>query len=266
MLEQRALLEAMLARAELSVKELGERLGRLQAEQDAVGLEGAILEAVLGLGVAWLGLVLSAWACDLAAAAGTRRECVCGGVARWVGLRAKTILTLLGRVSYSRVYFHCDKCHHGETLGDQTWGLKATRTSPALKHLLAYLGATTVGFATVAQNVCRTLHWPEGWLSGKQVQRLVEPVGSQVNDLEMAKVEGWWAKLAAGLAAELALPTSPTPTGESRGESRGTRGGSRGESRARVRPRGLGASTSRWTGSSRGCEALRAGGATTGGR
>jgi hypothetical protein len=154
-----------------------------------------------------------------------------------VGLRAKTILTLLGKVGYSRVYFHCQQCHHGEALGDQTWGLKATRTSPALKHLLAYLGATTVGFATVAQSVCRTLHWPEEWLSGKQVQRLAEPLGKQVNDLEMARVASWWAKLAAGLPAELALSTSPTPTGEPRGES--SKGGAKGARRLYIEMDGI---------------------------
>jgi len=54
--EQNRLLEEMLARAEVSVKELGERLGELQARQDSVGLESAVLEAVLRLGAGWLGV------------------------------------------------------------------------------------------------------------------------------------------------------------------------------------------------------------------
>ncbi len=203
--EQNRLLEEMLARAELSVKELGEQLVELQARQDSVGLEGAILTTVLRLGAVWLGLVLSAWAAELAQEAGTRRKCACGGVARWVSVRGKTILTLLGKVTYERVYFHCEQCKHGEGLGDRAWGLTKTRTSPAIKQLLAYLSATTVGFATVAQNVCRTMHWPEQWLSGKQVQRLVEPLGLRLNELETAKVAGWWAKLSAGLSATLAI-------------------------------------------------------------
>lgn len=82
MAEQNQLLEAMRARAEVSVKELGERLTELQTRQGSVGLEGAILETVLSLGAVWLGLILSAWAAELAKAAGTRRECACGGVAR----------------------------------------------------------------------------------------------------------------------------------------------------------------------------------------
>lgn len=215
MAEQSVLLEEMLAGAEASVKELGERLTELEARQDAVGLEGAILEMVLKLGAAWLGLVLSAWAVSLAEGAGTRRACACGGVARWVSVRGKTILTLLGKVRYERVYFHCKACGHGEGLGDRTWGLIKTRTSPALKQLLAYLSATTVGFASVAKDVCRSLRWPESWLSGKQVQRLAEPVGTRLSELEAAKVASWWQALTAGLSAELALARPESPLGES---------------------------------------------------
>jgi hypothetical protein len=214
--EQNRLLEEMLARAEVAVKELGEQLGELQARQDSVGLEGAILRASLKLGGFWLGMILSAWAIELAEEAGTRRQCACGGVARWVSLRRKTILTLLGKVTYKRVYYHCKECGHGEGLGDRAWGLMKTRTSPAVKQLLAYLSATTVGFATVAQNVCRTLRWPKHWLSGKQVQRLAEPLGSRLSELEATKIAGWWAKLTAGLSAELAIASSES---ESESES-----------------------------------------------
>ncbi len=212
MVEQNRLLEEMLARAEVSVKELGEQVGELQGRQDSVGLEVAILTAVLGLGAAWLGMVLSAWAAELAKEAGTRRECACGGVARWVSLRGKTVLTLLGKVTYERVYYHCKECKHGEGLGDRAWGLMQTRTSPAVKQLLAYLSATTVGFETVAQNVCRTLRWPKQWLSGKQVQRLAEPVGSRLDDLETAKIASWWKVLTAGLSAQLTIARTASPT------------------------------------------------------
>ena len=108
--EQNRLLEEMLAQAEVSVKQVGEKLTELEARQDSVGLEGTILVTVLRLGGAWLGLVLSAWAAKLAEEAGTRRACVCGGVARWVELRGKTILTLFGWVTYQRVYYRSSNC------------------------------------------------------------------------------------------------------------------------------------------------------------
>lgn len=198
--EQSKLLEGMLVQAEISVKDLGEKAAELEIRQDMVGLEGAVLESALRLGAVWLGMVLSHWAENLAEKAGTRRPCACGGVARWLGWRAKTFLALLGRVTYRRVYFHCKQCGHGEGLGDRQWGLHKTRTSLGVRQLLGYLSGVTVGFVTVAQNVCRTLRWPKKWLSGKQVQRLAEPIGKLLGEQETARVAEWWARVTAGLS------------------------------------------------------------------
>lgn len=212
MAEQSNLLEEMLAQAEIGIKELGERVIELESGQDLVALEGTILESVLRLGASLMGLVLTAWAANLAAKAGTRRACVCGcgRMARWVGLRAKTILTLLGKVTYRRVYYHCEakhseakECTHGEALGDRQWGLEHTRTSPGVKQLLGYVSASIVGFSAAAKLVCRTLRWPERWLSGKQVQRLAEPIGTRLGEAETARIARWWKVATMGLAAQL---------------------------------------------------------------
>lgn len=202
MAEQEELLKQMLLQAEVSVKEVSERAAEWEGSpgQAMAGLEGAVLETVMRLGAVWLGMLLNQQAAQLAAKAGTRRPCGCGGVGRWVGWRSKSVLTLLGRLTYWRVYFHCAQCGQGEGLGDRQWGLYRTRTSPALKQLLGYLTGTTVGFVTVARNVCRTLRWPQSWLSGKQVQRLAEPVGQRLGEQEAARVAGWWAKVTAGLS------------------------------------------------------------------
>ncbi len=198
--EQRMLLEGMVEQATVSVKELFKEAEGLEPEQDIVGLEGAVLEAVLRLGAVLLGMMMTHWAKQLADKAGTRLECKCGqGKARWVNRRFKTILTLLGRVTYERVYFHCKKCRQGEGLGDRGWGLQETRTSLGVKHLLGYLSGTTVGFMSVASNVCRTLRWSEKWLSGKQVQRLAEPVGKLLGEREKVRIEKWWKMAKSGL-------------------------------------------------------------------
>lgn len=209
MSEQAQLLEQMLAEARICVNHVGEKAAKLQERQNLIGLEFVILEAMLLLGATWLGLILDRWAKNLAAEAGTRRRCQCGGVARWVKVRAKTILTVLGRVTYHRVYYHCRQCGQGEAIGDRQWGLEHTRTSRAVKELLAYLSANTVGFAVVAKDVCRTLRWPANWLSGKQVQRLAEPLGKSLTEAEVARVAGWWGKLTAGLSASLGDMPSP---------------------------------------------------------
>jgi hypothetical protein len=203
--EQSELLKQMLLQAEASVKELSEKAVEWETSEDQnmVGLEGAVLEVVLRLGAVWLGMMLSQRAAQLAAKARTRRPCGCGGMARWVEWRSKAILTLLGRLTYGRVYFHCAQCGKGEGLGDRQWGLYKTRTSPGVKQLLGYLSGTTVGFVTVAHNVCRTLRWPQQWLSGKQVQRLAEPVGKLLGAREAARVAQWWTKVTAGLSVAL---------------------------------------------------------------
>jgi hypothetical protein len=216
MAEQSKLLVEMLAQAERRIKEVSEKATELEPRQDLVGLEGAVLEAVLRLGAVWLGMVLSQWAENLARETGTRLPCRCGGRARWVARRAKTVLTLLGRVSYRRVYYHCARCGQGEGLGDRPWGLHQTRTSRSVKYLLGYLSGTTVGFAAVARNVCRTLRWPLCWLSGKQVQRLAEPIGTGLEAQDVARVAHWWARVSAGVAdrpAEPGLITRPQPLG-----------------------------------------------------
>lgn len=205
MAEQNKLLEEMLARAEVSVKEIVGKLGELEVRQDLVGLEGTILETVLRLGATWMGLILTTWAANLAAEVGTRRVCACGAMARWVSLRAKTILTLVGKVTYRRVYYHCQskECKHGEALGDREWGLEHTRTTPGVKRLLGYVSASIVGFSAAASLVCRTMRWPGQWLSGKQVQRLAEPLGTRLGELEAARIARWWKMATTGLTALL---------------------------------------------------------------
>lgn len=214
MAEQSKLLTEMLAQAEQSIKELGEKAAELEPRGDMVNLEGAILEGVLRLGASWLGMVLSQWAENLARETGTRLPCRCGGMARWVERRTKTVLTLLGRMTYGRVYYHCGRCGQGEGLGDRSWGLHQTRTSLGVKHLLGYLSGTTVGFEAVARNVGRTLRWPGKWLSGKQVQRLAEPLGTRLDEQDMTRIARWWALASAGLlgaSPEKSLPPASTP-------------------------------------------------------
>ncbi len=198
MTEQRELLERMLAQAEVCVKQLHPRLGAVVSDKDRnlVELERLIFEAVLQLGAIWLGMALSLYASHLAEEAGTRLPCSCGGAMRWVSERAKTVLSLLGKVTYRRVYYHCAVCKRGEAIGDRRWGLEHTRTTPGVTQLVAYLAAGG-GFENAAREVCRTLLWPSKWLSGKQVQRLAEPLGQRLGEMEAETVAQWWQMVTA---------------------------------------------------------------------
>lgn len=203
MQEQSDLLAEMLAQANASVNELFRSEVIQGRSGDRVDLELRIFETVMRLGAVLLGLVLTARASQRAEEVGTRLPCKCGRVARWVERRAKTVLTVLGRVTYKRVYYHCSGCHTGVNLGGKEFGHEHTETSQAVKQLLGYLSATTVGFAVVAENVCRTLSWPKRWLSSKQVQRLAEPIGAKLDKAEVERISRWWKMASAGLPALL---------------------------------------------------------------
>lgn len=193
MLEQRQLLDEMLSRADVCVKDLHRQVEEVTAN-DGVGtaaLEMTVFKAMMRLGAALLGLILSSYAARLASASQSRRPCQCGGVKRWVSLRRKTVLSLLGKVTYERVYFHCERCHEGEALGDQCWGLEHTRTTAGVVQLLGYLSAGR-SFAETAREVCRILCWPQEWLSGKQVQRLAESLGQRLGAMDAERIAQWW--------------------------------------------------------------------------
>lgn len=207
MAEQTQLLEQMLAQAEICVKELHPRLGTVMSGEDEnlVELEEMIFAAVLRLGAMWLGIALSLYASHLAEEVGTRLPCSCGGVMRWVSERGKTVLTLLGKVSYRRVYYHCARCKRGAALGDRRWGLEHTRTTAGVARLVGYIGAS-VSFVETARQVCRTLQWPEKWLSGKQVQRLAEPVGQVLGQMEAETIAQWWKMVIAARSTQAGQP------------------------------------------------------------
>lgn len=210
MLEQRQLLDQMLARAEVCVKDLHQRVEGATASDEAsmVTLEMTVFEAMLRLGAQLLGLILSAYAMGLAQASQTRRPCPCGGVKRWVSRRTKTVLSLLGKVTYVRVYFHCEECRHGEALGDRRWGLEHTRTTAGVVQLLGYLSAGR-SFVDTAREVCRILCWPREWLSGKQVQRLAEPLGCRLGAMEAGRIAQWWRLVS---AARAGMAPEPIPS------------------------------------------------------
>jgi len=68
------------------------------------------------------------------------RGCSCGHTAVYRGLRAKTILTVLGAVEVVRPYFLCPHCHHGQFPADVDLDLENTELSPGVRRMLAIVG------------------------------------------------------------------------------------------------------------------------------
>lgn len=77
--------------------------------------------------------------------------CACGHLARFERFRPAQVTTLLGPVSFSRPYYLCSACAHGQHPLDEQLQFCAGSRSAALDELLALLGATQNSFAQAAE-------------------------------------------------------------------------------------------------------------------
>src|SRR5215472_2776584 len=76
-----------------------------EADAPLKTLEQQVLQAVFGLGRRWLETLLARRTSHMPASA--RRQGACGHRQHLVGWRAKTLLTLLGQVEWSRPSYQC---------------------------------------------------------------------------------------------------------------------------------------------------------------
>jgi hypothetical protein len=76
--------------------------------------------------------------------------CPCGQPARALRQRPATVITLLGRITIPRTYYHCAACGTGHHPLDAHLEIAAGSRSAALNDLLALLGATQDSFAQAA--------------------------------------------------------------------------------------------------------------------
>lgn len=68
--------------------------------------------------------------------------CGCGGVARYVGRRAKTFMTVLGPLTLRRAYYHCRVCRKGVCPRDRQLDLEGGSLSPGVTRMVGLVGAT----------------------------------------------------------------------------------------------------------------------------
>ena len=83
---------------------------------------------------------LSHW---LSAAQGTpeaERPCACGGTLHYQRIRAATILSVFGRVTYERAYYAGCTCGHGCAPLDEQYGVRPGQVSAGLSELLTLAG------------------------------------------------------------------------------------------------------------------------------
>lgn len=100
----------------------------------------------------------------------------CGGSAKFVGYRKKTLTTLLGRIVYQRPYYHCRSCQSGWFPTDEEFGLEEDLT-PAAREVVSLAGLREA-FDDAAQ---KSLPKMAGLrISPATVRRVTEGVGREI--------------------------------------------------------------------------------------
>jgi hypothetical protein len=108
----------------------------------------------------------------------------CGHEQQVVDYRTKQIVTMMGKVAFTRAYYHCQRekeekeedqkrCCQGRSPADKVWGIERRRTTPGVQESISYLCARLT-FEEAAETFSRLLPLS---LSARQAQSLMEPVG-----------------------------------------------------------------------------------------
>lgn len=163
---------------------------------DLEALEVALRQAALEAGAQVLETLLR----DVGAG---RREqalrCPCGAVMRSMGVRAKDVQTLLGKIRFARSLYRCPECGKTRYPGDEELGIEGTSRSPGVQRQVARLGAKEA-FREVAKDLRELAGVP---VSRKDAERVSESVGVQM--------EAWQERERVALRlAELPPPQAPT--------------------------------------------------------
>ncbi len=115
--------------------------------------------------------------------------CPKGHLTSFVGYRRKQLLTVLGLVPLERRYFYCEPCQQGVIPLDLALDVSGTSFSPGVRRLMAYVG----GKESFDQG-----HEDLEILAGvrvetKQVERVAEAIGSQIERVATAEQEAAFA-------------------------------------------------------------------------
>lgn len=149
-------------------------LGRQNPEDlDLEALETAARRAALQLAARLIEQYLNADTSDHSAA---QLPCECGGSARYVGRRSKTIQSALGEMHLQRAYYHCAQCNRGFFPKDRSWGIENSSVSPAVLRMIATVGALVSfqeGSALLAELAGLKI-------DAKQIERFAEKLGREI--------------------------------------------------------------------------------------
>ena len=158
---------------------------------DLEAFEMGLREAVHRLGAAVVEKLLEA---EGGGYRGTQVECDCGAGCRFTGYRAKTLMTVLGRVGLRRAYYWCPDCGAGQIPLDQQLDVVGTGLSPGARRLAARVGAKEP-YREAAEDL-KELAGVE--IGAKGVERVSKEVGAQMEALREQEEGAIWQQLSVG--------------------------------------------------------------------
>jgi hypothetical protein len=124
--------------------------------------------------------------------------CLCGHLADYVGLRSKTVLTVVGAAESKRPYFLCDHCHRGQFPIDVELDVVNSEFSPGVRRMLA-----TVGQQAAFEQGRQQMELLAGLsVTTKAVERTAEGIGADIERRQQGE-------LAQALQLHLPIPLGP---------------------------------------------------------
>jgi len=117
--------------------------------------------------------------------AGPTAPCACGLPARYAGRHDKTFESVLGPLTLSRAYYHCDPCETGFCPRDHALGLQGGSLSPGVLRMVGRVGAM-VSFEE-GHELLTELAGVD--VPTKHVERAAEALGREVAEDERRVVE-----------------------------------------------------------------------------
>jgi len=106
--------------------------------------------------------------------------CGCGGRAKYVELRPKQILTVVGDVQIRRSYYLCSGCHKGQAPFDRELGIEGFEVSPGVRRMAAVVGNQSA--FEVGHNQLKLLADLD--VTAKAVERYSEAIGADIGRRE----------------------------------------------------------------------------------
>ena len=124
--------------------------------------------------------------------------CPCGYQAKYLGLRAKPVLTAVGEAHCLRPYYWCEHCHQGQFPVDVDLDIQDTELSPGVRRMMA-----AVGHEAAFDQGREQLKLLAGLtVTTKAVERTAETIGEEIEGRQQQELQR-------ALQLELPIPIGP---------------------------------------------------------